>query len=234
MNKENRYTKMQSSYYESDASLWTLEYRDPVVGSFDAHNDWDDYKYLFIDFENLHEKICLDFACGPGRNLVKYQKDFKRIDGVDLAENNLSNARIWIDHNYEGSESKLIKCNGVDLENIEDNTYDIVMSTIAMQHICVHEIRYNYLSEFYRILKPEGWITIQMGFGSPSPATVGYYENNYDATGTNRACDTEIANEDQIKNDLLKIGYDNFKAFIRPCGPGDGHPNWIFFRAQKN
>ena len=37
----------------------------------------------------------------------------------------------------------------------------------------------------------------------------------------------------QIEKDLLSIGFKNFKYYIRPTGPGDGHPNWIFFNAQK-
>ena len=47
MNK-NTYVSMQSNHYENAASSWDLNNRDPVVGSFDQHNNWSDYdEYLF-------------------------------------------------------------------------------------------------------------------------------------------------------------------------------------------
>jgi ubiquinone/menaquinone biosynthesis C-methylase UbiE len=102
-----------------------------------------------------------------------------------------------------------------------------------MQHICVYKIRYNYFKEFYRVLKPGGHITIQMGYGTPSRMTVDYYDDYYDAKATNRGCDTNISDYKQLEKDLLSIGFKNFKYYIRPTGPGDCHPNWIFFNAQK-
>ena len=136
-------------------------------------------------------------------------------------------------NNIEPQSSDLILCNGVNLNCIQDGKYDIVMSTICLQHICVYEIRYNYLAEFYRVLKEGGYITIQMGFGTPSPHSVDYYDNNYEATRTNRGCDTNISSHEQIERDLTSIGFKNFKYYITRTGPGDCHPKWIFFNAQK-
>ena len=235
VNENNKYTAMQKQSYQNAASIWNIHNLDPVVGSFIAHNNWEDYDtFLFKDFENLNTKSVLDFGCGPGRNLVKFSDRFARIDGVDISETNLKNAVTWIKHNNKDeNKHKLILCNGVDLKNIQDEQYDIVMSTIAMQHICVYDIRYSYLKEFHRVLKPGGYITIQMGYGSPSPRTVDYYANNYDAVSTNRECDTEISHFSQVENDLIKIGFKSFNHYIRPTGPGDCHPAWIFFNAQK-
>lgn len=234
LNSDNQYTVMQKKQYDVEAERWNLSNLDHVVGSFNEHNNWNDYEFLFKDFENLESKKVLDFACGPGRNLVKFSSKFKEIDGIDICEKNLQNALLWINHNNcNPKKHKLILCNGIDLNAIEDNMYDIVMSTIAMQHICVYDIRFNYLKEFYRVLKPGGQITIQMGYGSPSPHTVDYYRNHYEALHTNRGCDTEIADHKQVEKDLLSIGFKNFKYYIRPVGPGDTHPNWIFFNAEK-
>ncbi len=230
----NKYTVMQKNLYEQEAIKWDLNNLDPVVGSFNAHNDWKDYEYLFKDINNLQNKVVLDFGCGPGRNIVKYNNTFLKMDGVDLGKNNLNNAKLWISHNnMDINNTKLILCNGIDLQNIEDSHYDIIMSTICMQHICVHEIRFNYFKEFYRVLKPNGYITIQMGYGDNSPSTVDYYANHYDATSTNRGCDTKITDPKQIEDDLLGIGFTNFNYYITATGPGDCHPNWIFFNAQK-
>ena len=68
---------------------------DFVVGSYDEQNKWEDYdKYLmkYVD-KSFQEKIALDFGCGPGRNIIKYDKWFKQIDGCDISRNNLDNAK---------------------------------------------------------------------------------------------------------------------------------------------
>jgi ubiquinone/menaquinone biosynthesis C-methylase UbiE len=234
--KENSYTRMQKSQYDQEASSWTTQYRDPVVGSFDQHNAWTDYEYLFssIPRETWTELDVLDFATGPGRNLVLYHDRFRSIDGVDISHINLANAKKWIENNgLDVNKFQLYSCNGVDLDQVPDVRYDVVMSTIAMQHICVHNIRYQYLKEFFRVLRPGGWVTLQMGFGSPSPATVPYHANFYEAHGTNRLCDVAIAHPSEVEHDLLSIGFKDFHYTLRPTGPGDFHPQWIFFNARK-
>jgi len=233
----NKYTSMQHEQYESDASKWSVDNRDPVVGGFDLHNNWQDYdEYLFRDIENTEDKICLDFGCGPGRNLVKYGNRFKEIHGVDISQKNLDNAKIWIEHNNQNiANHKLFLTNGIDLSEIKSKSYDVVMSTICFQHICVHSIRYDFLKEFHRVLKSNGILTMQMGFGPqvPTKASVGYYENYFDAGGTNGLMDTRVDEVSFIEKDLIELGFENFNYYIRPVGPGDGHPNWIFFNATK-
>lgn len=222
---------MQQKHYDNAAAKWSEDDRDHVVGSFDAHNNWPDYELLFDRIENQKDKIGLDFACGPGRNLVKYGSRFKRLDGVDISEINIKKALNYT--NNHCLSPNLYVCNGVSLEKINSNEYDFVMSTIALQHICVYDIRYSIFKEIFRVLKNDGIFTAQMGFGSPAIQTVGYYENFLDAPGTNRACDVCVASSDQLKEDLFKIGFKDFEYKITKVGPGDCHPNWIFFNAKK-
>lgn len=230
----NRYSSMQKKQYEYEASYWSLSNRDPVVGSFDQHNNWKDYDtFLFKDILNLSEKIVLDFGCGPGRNLVKFNNFFKRMDGIDISQNNIDKAKLYLKHN-QISEYNLFTTNGTDLIKILNDQYDIVMSTICFQHICIWEIRFNLLQEIYRVIKPNGFITLQMGFGPRTEVnSVDYYNNFYEAQATNSCMDTRVEDSNQIKKDLEKIGFINFNCYIRPTGPGDTHPNWIFFNAQK-
>ena len=232
--QDNKYTTMQKTQYEDLASKWTLEDRDHVVGSFDKHNAWPDYdEFLFKDVEGDKSLMTLlDFGCGPGRNLVKYNSWFKQVDGVDISEQNIVNAKKWLEFN-ECKLGNLYVNNGMDLSVIKNDSYDIIMSTICFQHICVYDIRKNYLKEFYKVLKPGGKLTMQMGFGTNHPRTVDYYENFYDAEGTNSMCDTRVESHEQLKKDLTDIGFKNFKYYIRPVGPCDGHTNWIFFNAEK-
>jgi SAM-dependent methyltransferase len=236
MDTNNKYSQMQLRHYDAEANVWTPENREPVVGSFDAHNIWKGYDNLFAGIENLDQKICLDFACGPGRSLSLYYDKFKRIDGVDISKINLQKAWDWLNFNKQNHKPvKLFQCNGVDLREIGSNQYDMVISTIALQHICVYEIRYNYFKEFYRVLKPRGIISIQMGFGekTDSKNSVDYCENNYEAQGTNGQCDTRVESSIQLERDLLEIGFSNFSFIIDDTGPGDGHNNWIYFKATK-
>lgn len=226
---------MQVRYYNQDAENWNLENKNPVVGSFEDHNNWSDYKYIFDPITNSKDKIALDFACGPGRNLVKHHSKFKRLDGVDISQINIEKAKLYL--NSENIiESLLYVSNGVDLDVIESNIYDVVMSTIALQHICVHSIRYNIFKDIHRVLKIGGIFTAQMGYGpeTPSKTSVDYYSDNYDASGTNGECDTRVESPHQLENDLLKIGFKNFKYIIGPTGPGDGHLNWIYFNVEKD
>ena len=233
INKENKYTQLQVEIYDNLASKWTEENRDPVVGSFDAHNNWTDYELLFRNIKNQSELIGLDFACGPGRNLVKYGFRFKRLDGIDISPINIEKAKYYVNQN--GLNPNLFVSTGVDIDVVPSNTYDFVMSTIALQHICVYDIRYSIMKDIHRVLKEGGVFTAQMGYGSKTPYknSVDYYENYYDANDTNGGCDTRVEDSNQLKNDLEKIGFKNFNFEIRPVGPGDAHTNWIFFNAEK-
>lgn len=231
INPGNKYTQMQKRQYAAEATGWTPDARDPVVGSFDAHNRHEDYLLLF-DGIDTSQMVCLDFGCGSGRNIVRFRGRFKRMDGVDLEPTLLEKAKQWAVLNGV-SDAVFYPCNGVDISEVPSDSYDFVMSTICLQHICVHEIRFNYFREFFRVLRPGGWIAIQMGFGTEAAASVGYYDNFYDAVATNRGCDTRIEDADYLKKDLESVGFRGFRYHLRPPGPGDCHPNWIYFQAQK-
>ncbi len=101
------------------------------------------------------------------------------------------------------------------------------------QHICVHSIRVSIMRSMYDCLKPGGRLSLQMGYGVPSPQTVDYYADNVGAETTNRGCDTAVAQPEQPRADLDEIGFTNFEYWLRPTGPGDLHPQWIFFTAVK-
>ena len=240
---EDYYSKLQQYSYDKLASLWGVNQRDFVVGSFNKQNQWKDYDLLFdgmFDFHNnaknlrlAKDCLVLDFGCGPGRNLEKYAPNFKRVDGVDISYINLNNALEWLDDCQAYNNNLLFKCNGKDLSEIESSQYDAVMSTITLQHVPIHEIRFNLFKEFYRVLNSGGWFTAQMGFGKGKFGAVDYYKNHYNAAKTNGRTDVFIESPKQLEEDLKKIGFTNFECSIRPSGPGDTHPNWIFFRAQK-
>lgn len=231
---KNDYLSMQKSFYELHASNWSLSNRNPVVGTYDKHNEWSDYDtHLFKDFKTF-DKVALEYGCGPGRNIIKFNNRFKRIDGIDISKVNIEKAKLNIAHNGI-KEPNLYVTAGDNLKMISDEAYDVVFSVICFQHICVHEIRFSILQEIYRVLRTGGYLCFQMGYGGKDKiATAGYYENVYDAVTTNGGADISIMNEADLISDLVdKIGFIDYRSDIRDTGPGDGHKKWLWAQVRK-
>jgi ubiquinone/menaquinone biosynthesis C-methylase UbiE len=245
MDSIQSYLKMQKDHYYKEANRWSLENKNPVVGGYEKHNKWKDYdEYLFKDFIT-NDLIALDYGTGPGRNIIKFRSRFKRIDGVDIGEKNIENAAINL-KNSGIEDSNLYVCDGKSIPT-ESEIYDVVFSVICFQHIACYDVRYSIFEEVYRVLKHGGYFCFQMGYGGRDENnsnyktytknnklfTADYYENATSAKTTNGFYDVSVTDPNQLKTDLLKIGFTDFKYDIRPTGPGDTHRNWIFVEAKK-
>jgi ubiquinone/menaquinone biosynthesis C-methylase UbiE len=234
----NKYTQTQQEKYNQLAEFDSANY-DFATSFLHAHNNYEDYRYyLWKDIPDLHTKDVLDFGCGPGRNLTFYANTFKSIDGVDLAAGNLELAKRWIaQQGLDPNKFKLYKNDGVSLNGIPDASYDIIMSTICLQHISVHEIRYQLMKEFYRVLRPGGYFTAQFLLTADKPGTVKYYDNFYDASDSNGSHDCVVEDPENLKSDLEKIGFTNFHSYIRIANDGRALPGedqeWLFANVQK-
>jgi ubiquinone/menaquinone biosynthesis C-methylase UbiE len=236
----NSYLEMQRNAYDSRAKSWTLQNKNPVVGSYDNHNKWEDYDiYLFKEIPDTRPLIALDYGTGPGRNIIKFWNRFTRIDGTDIGEVNLENAKINLKFaGIDSNKSNLKICDGKSIP-FKDESYDVVFSTICLQHIACYDIRFSILKDVFRVLKPNGWVCFQMGFGGKPPnvkveGVANYYDNIVNATCTNGGYDVSIMDVNDVKKDLIdQIGFKLMIHDIRPTGPGDSHRNWIFIRAQK-
>lgn len=239
-----KYKYMQKMFYEHNAKISKYENESDlsvnefIVGNYQAHNNWIDndiYLFRYIDF-TAEKKNALDFACGPGRNILKYHAKFKRLDGVDISENNLKNARKQLD-NALIKNSSLFISSGDDLGNSPKQYYDLIFSTIALQHISSHSIRYKILEAMYSALVDGGRISIQMVYGvldQDKLGSVDYKENYYSALATNSQHDCIIQDPKDVERDLREIGYRNFEYWIRPGGPGTRMgEDWIYFTAVK-
>ena len=244
LDPSNRYTWMQIEQYHHLASqIWDNEYSSEgellfnrIEGRFKKHCDWFGYEKLFKNLDgNLQNKTVLDFGCGLGRNILCYHDRFKQIDGIDICASLLDQTKATLEKKSI-KNCNLFVCNGIDLSDISDNSYNLVISTRCLQNICVYSIRYNYFKEFFRVLKPGGRISIQMSYGRGKLNQVGYYRNHWNASGTGGIWDVCIKNPNNIKKDLKTfIGFKNFEYDIIPAPPYGMADDriYIFFRAEK-
>ena len=229
MNKDNQYTNMQKRQY------------DKGTGNHLEHNDNPDYWNILLgDLKNKElwkGKKALDFACGKGRNVTNMRNlcEWQRVDGIDLSIGNIN----YCKENYKNYLSNWYCNNGIDVSDLKTNEYDFVMSTIALQHIPVYDIRKSLLTDLLRVLKPQGLFSFQMGYGKDLKDKFGrakstYYDNSWDASGTNSIHDVRIQNENQIIDDLKEIGFVNITTNIKEIGEYDaGHDYWIYIKCYK-
>ncbi len=234
MNEDNQYTRMQKRGYKVGV------YQDSIDKTMQGQLTRGDHFRPLNEMEDMHTYLfkgvpergrALDFGCGPGRAIVKYRDRFDSIDGVDISDQNIDKAIEYLD--WAGIQiPSLYVNNGVDLRAINDNTYDCVFSIQVMVHIGVYDIRRNLLEEMYRVLKPGGWVCIQMGYGAPNHRKMArYYENKWDAPETNGRYGTNITNPNQPQKDLEDIGFTEFSYDLRDMTWH--HPQWIYFRGKK-
>lgn len=185
--------------------------------------------------ENWDEKKALDFGCGKGRNVTNMLSlaNFERVDGIDVSEDNVR----YCKETYINQPSNFYKNSGKDLSDLNDNEYDFVMSTIVFQHICVHELRYKLKEEIYRVLKPGGEFSFQMGFGpidwDGNTKQRTYFENGYNAENSNGSNDVRVSDSQDLVNDLSKIGFKDITYSVEEPWEDGGHPNWIYVKCFK-
>jgi len=199
------------------------------------------------------DKKALDFGTGLGRNIknLKNLSNWNSLYGVDLSDVNLNKLKSMFDENCH-----FYKSNGKNLKLFKENSFDFVISTLVFQHVPVYELRKTWLEEIYRVMKTNGVFTFQMGFGkdtieraypdhyfclmrtgtltTPSRLKVAsYYDNVYDAIGSNGEYDCRVTDVSQILNDLKSIGYKNTEYIIDESFDDFIHKKWIYLKTYK-
>jgi ubiquinone/menaquinone biosynthesis C-methylase UbiE len=225
---ENNFTALQKVFYSTGTSNH-LE-----------HNANKDYWSILLKPLNNASKYkgknALDFACGKGRNITNLMQlaNWRVVDGADISKINIS----YCESNFPKSKHSFFCTNGIDLANLKSDYYDFVMSTIALQHIPVYNIRNAILMDIYRVMRINGTFTFQMGYGTSmndqkGRRMAGYYENLYNARGTNSDHDVQVTSVNEIKNHLLKIGFNRINVTIRPSFSDVNHKEWIYIVCLK-
>ncbi len=97
-------------------------------------------------------KIMVDVGCGTGRHWQKMiDREPKKMIGYDVSEGMLAELK----KKFAGAQSHKLK--GIHLPELNDESCDIVISTLAIAHIQNVE---EALTEWNRVLKPGGEILI--------------------------------------------------------------------------
>lgn len=220
-----------------------------IVGNYDWHQKFPYEHNLFGDIEipRMKDMKIVDFGCGPGRMVERVKKLSDYVDGIDISEYAIAYAR----EHYK--DSNFYISSGIDVGDAPENYYDVVFSTIAMQHIPCKTIRKNLFRGFYNILKPGGNISIQVAYHPTMKAGVwsndtehaSYDSDFWNAKGTNGHADMIINKEDlpKFKGDLLDIFEDvHFKLVdvSQKYGNLEGTyhapywaTDWLFVYAKK-
>jgi len=228
---KNKYTLMQKKQYASGTS------------NHQEHNNNDKYWDVLLsdlkDTKKWKSKKALDFACGKGRNITNMFKlcEWDRIDGIDISPGNIE----YCKQTYKAQNSFWYVNNGTDISDLRNNEYHFVMSTIALQHIPVYEIRRSLITDILRTMAPGAVFSFQMGFGANTDVQnkSAYFDNSYDARGTNSLHDVTVSSEQEIADDLKDIGFVNITSQVTDTLSSEnidldlGHPAWIWVRCEK-
>ena len=137
-------------FRSSEESLEYLNWR------FDQYPNYEN----LMPCKGFDDKVILDYGCGPGHDVVGFieQSKPKMVIAMDVSSISLEETRNRIKlHNAENVEINLIvEKEGIDLA---DNSIDYIHSSGVLHHTPnLPEI----LSEFKRIIKPDGIIRIMV------------------------------------------------------------------------
>ena len=101
----------------------------------------------------------LDFGCGVGRLSRELSRRFERYVGVDISAAMIERAR-GLNSAFENCE--FVVNEAPDLSRFPDAEFDAVVSFIVLQHIPDRALIRTYISEFARVLAPNGLLALQL------------------------------------------------------------------------
>ena len=128
---------------------WAADYDADIAGTLKFTGGTDIAKMLAQGLTNRPSRI-VDLGCGTGLVGAELQRlGYTDLDGIDLSAEMLDVARS------KGIYQKLIEADLLKPLDIADGTYDAAISAGTFTTGHVNALR---LSEFLRIIKPEGWL----------------------------------------------------------------------------
>jgi SAM-dependent methyltransferase len=123
-----------------------------------GENDVNSWFSRFKELQQLNRGSALDFGCGMGRITQALNGHFDSVTGIDISktmvqlanENNKYPKKCFYKHNEYTS-----------LKEFDADSFDFIVSFITLQHLPQQYI-FNYLEEFFRVIKPGGIILFSL------------------------------------------------------------------------
>jgi SAM-dependent methyltransferase len=114
---------------------------------------------------NVRRGRALDFGCGAGRLTRALTEHFHEVVGVDIAPSMIDLARRL---HADEPRCRFFLNESERLDACESASVDLVYSKLVLQHISPRYVR-RYLSEFVRVLAPDGVMVFQLESGETPP-----------------------------------------------------------------
>ncbi|MFA6391491.1 MAG: class I SAM-dependent methyltransferase [Patescibacteria group bacterium] len=111
-----------------------------------------------LDYPKYREKV-LDFGCGVGRLTRALNNYFKECIGVDIAENMILKAR---ELNTDMPNCHFLINTEKNLKIFDSNSFDMIYTSLVLQHLQDKSIIKSYIIEFIRTLKVDGLLIFQL------------------------------------------------------------------------
>jgi SAM-dependent methyltransferase len=108
--------------------------------------------------EPVRRERALDFGCGVGRLSRPLAERFRECVALDISEGMVKLAR---ELNEDRPNCRFLVNAAPDLGQLETESFDLVYSSLVLQHMPSVEVVEAYVSEFLRILRPGGLAVFQ-------------------------------------------------------------------------
>lgn len=105
----------------------------------------------------------LDFGCGVGRLSIALAGTFARVEGIDISESMVRNARERAAARLGSRSERVVYTvnDAADLALFADDEFGMVLSLICLQHMR-QEFAKRYIAEFCRVTAPGGIVFFQL------------------------------------------------------------------------
>jgi SAM-dependent methyltransferase len=101
---------------------------------------------------------CVEVGCGPGRMTGALAERFDEVVAVDVSPAMLERARAAV----AAENVCFLPVPGDRLDGVPDGVADVVVCYLVLQHLPSRRVIASYLSEFARVLSPEGEAFVQV------------------------------------------------------------------------